>query len=274
MSNSTQPFSKAIEIAKEYGVLVSLAAGNNGSDIDDDDTRYAPASFKNDNIIVTGATVCTDSIAFFSNFGKNSVDMFAPAKRVVSTWLRSNVCEENCYAYHTGTSFAAPQTTAVAALLSTNLNKSDWERVKCSILSGATFKDFLVNKSRRAGILSGNDALTELKKGSSNGSCNTIVTAAPRKSKRNSGFINTYPNPFTNSFYIDMTLPSAITLQLSVLNIAGELISTHSYEASQGENTLILNEDETGIKNAGIYFVKVQAGEEIYMKKVVKVGRE
>ncbi len=274
MSNNIQPFSKAIEIAKEYGVLVSLAAGNNSNDIDDEDTQYAPASFQNENTIVTGATVCSDSIASFSNFGKNNVDIFAPAKRLVSPWIKSSVCEDNCYAYHTGTSFAAPQTTAVAALLSSNLPSSDWEKVKCSILNSATFKDFLVNKSRRAGILNGKDALTELNRGRSNANCDNIVSAAPKKSKKSSNLINTYPNPFTNNFYIDMTLPSDVTLQLSVYNLAGELMSTRSYEVAQGENTLSLTEDESGIRNAGIYFIKIQAGEETYMKKVVKVGRE
>ena len=72
-----------------------------------------------------------------------------------------------------------------------------------------------------------------------------------------------------------MTLPSDVTLQLSVFNLAGEMVSTKSYKAAtQGENTLSLTEEETGIKNAGIYFIKIQAGEEIYMKKVVKVERD
>ena len=275
MASNMQPFSIAIEVAKEYGVLVSLAAGNNGKDIDQPDTQYAPSSFKNDNIIVTGATIYNESIAAFSNYGKTNVDIFTPAKRIVSMWLRSSVCSENCYAYNTGTSFAAPQTTAIAALLASNNNKSDWERIKCSILSGATFKDFLVNKCRRAGVLNGVSALTEFNRGSSNGSCDNIVTAAPKNNKINSTFINTYPNPFTNNFYIDMTLPSDVTLQLSVFNLAGEMVSTKSYKAAtQGENTLSLTEEETGIKNVGIYFIKIQAGEEIYMKKVVKVERD
>ncbi len=273
MTSEMQPFAIAIEAAQQAGVLVSLAAGNNSKDIDQSGSMYAPSSFQNENTIVTGATVCTDSIASFSNYGRANVDIFAPSKRIVSTWIRSNVCQVNCYAYHTGTSFAAPQTTAIAALLSSNLQSSDWSRVKCSILNSATFKNFLVDKCRRAGILNGVNALIELGTNHSSGSCNGIV-AAPKKGKISSARINAYPNPFSGNIAIDISLPSATALQMSIFNVAGELISKRFYLGNEGDNTVILNDEDTGMKGVGMYYIKVQAGEDVFIKKVVKVGKE
>ena len=141
----------AINTAKSFGVLVSIAAGNNGKDIDQATNLFGAAVFQNPNIIVTGATSCFDSTAVFSNFAKRNVDIMTPARNIVSTWIRTPVCStRTCYAVNTGTSFAAPQTTAVAALLSSKLRSSDWQVVKCAIIKGATYRPFLLNKSRQS----------------------------------------------------------------------------------------------------------------------------
>ena len=61
---------------------------------------------------------------------------------------------------------------------------------------------------------------------------------------------------------------------MSIFNVAGELISKRFYLGNEGDNTVILNDEDTGMKGVGMYYIKVQAGEDVFIKKVVKVGKE
>ena len=106
------PPSSAIDISIQYAidnnVIVICASGNAGTAV-----QY-PAS--NNNVISVGGTDQNDLRANFSNFG-NNLDIVAPGVGIRSTNLM------NTYATQDGTSFAAPQVSAVAALiLSVNPN--------------------------------------------------------------------------------------------------------------------------------------------------------
>ena len=67
-----------------------------------------------DNFIEVGATEWrygSDMIADYSNYGKNSVDIFAPGSKIHSTY------PENTYKSIDGTSMAAPGVAGIAALI-------------------------------------------------------------------------------------------------------------------------------------------------------------
>lgn len=82
-------FSQASMDAIEYflnfsnGILVA-ASGNHAMNIDD--TPFYPAAYDLDGIISVGSTNSEDNISWFSNFGEQNVDIFAPGSDILSTY--------------------------------------------------------------------------------------------------------------------------------------------------------------------------------------------
>lgn len=107
----------ALKYAGEKDVLVVLAAGNEGTDLDTADRfpndRDASGEITN-NVIKVGALDTkygTDMVADFSNYGTQDVDVFAPGVQIYAT------IPDNQYKYLQGTSMASPNVAGVAALI-------------------------------------------------------------------------------------------------------------------------------------------------------------
>jgi subtilisin family serine protease len=117
----------AINASGAAGILFVAAAGNSGLDADFD--PMYPAAYDSDNIISVAATDSSDNIAYFSNWGLNSVDLGAPGVDTLSTMPGSS------YGYLSGTSMATPHVSGVAALAwSLNPNATPAE-IRSAILS-------------------------------------------------------------------------------------------------------------------------------------------
>jgi len=108
----------AIRYADSKGVLLVHAAGNDGNNNDSTDNFPNPDFADNthpSNFITVGASSngkTGPKIAGFSNYGKKSVDLFAPGVQIYST-----VPGGNKYGSASGTSMAAPVVAGVAALV-------------------------------------------------------------------------------------------------------------------------------------------------------------
>jgi subtilisin family serine protease len=119
---SFSPHKKIVDAAINYaaskGVLLVHAAGNDSKNIDTAG-NFPTVKFKTtqkaaDDWIEVGASSWKDSLnlaADFSNYGKNTVDVFAPGVDIYST------APNGAYKDNSGTSMAAPVTSGVAALL-------------------------------------------------------------------------------------------------------------------------------------------------------------
>ncbi len=99
----------AILYAKSKDVIFVAACGNNNRD--NDIWPFYPASYEVSNVVSVAATDKNDNLAWFSNWGKNSVDIAAPGVDILSTVLKDN------YNTETGTSMAAPHVTGTLGLM-------------------------------------------------------------------------------------------------------------------------------------------------------------
>jgi len=140
---------QAIENLEDRGVLLVAAAGNNESNIDH--FKAYPASYDCKNIIAVAATNNKDELAYFSNYGKESVDIAAPGEDIISTIPSDS---HNEYRYLSGTSMATPFVTGAVALayssLESNLTNSSPKEsaiiIKNHILGTAKTLDSLKEK--------------------------------------------------------------------------------------------------------------------------------
>ncbi len=108
--NNTSVNSIFMNLVEQYenDVLIVTSAGNSGTD--NDVSIHYPSSYPQDNILAIAASNETNSdIAWFSNYGIQSVDFYAPGENV----LFYNIFNKPVSI--SGTSFSAPLVTAIAA---------------------------------------------------------------------------------------------------------------------------------------------------------------
>lgn len=94
------------DIAKK-GIYVSIAAGNNSKDVEND---VYPATINAPNVFTVSAMDKNKNYCAFSNFGKISVDYCSPGKEICSTW------PGNIYKSDNGTSEAAAHLSGLLLL--------------------------------------------------------------------------------------------------------------------------------------------------------------
>jgi serine protease len=135
----------AIKVAQGKGHLFIVAAGNGGRNTDlqpaypADFALGAPATATTaakpplDNIVSVGATDYSGNLAGFSNYGVKSVAIAAPGLNILSTLPVS----QGSYGWKSGTSMAAPQVTAVAALIWSLRPEWTYQQVINQLLSSA-----------------------------------------------------------------------------------------------------------------------------------------
>ncbi|WP_346619269.1 S8 family serine peptidase [Blastococcus montanus] len=99
---------EAIDYANSLGVVVVAAAGNDSANRDT--SPVYPASINRPNVITVGASTAADTVSDFSAYGAGTVELFAPGTLVFST------TPDGWYKLVSGTSIAAPQVAAAAAL--------------------------------------------------------------------------------------------------------------------------------------------------------------
>jgi subtilisin family serine protease len=149
-SKRYSPYKKAVDDAIRYAekenVLIFHAAGNDAAD--DDTTNFYPIAMyengkKADNFITVGWTKPLFNeklVAFYSNYGPKTVDLFAPGSDILAA------VPGDKYEERSGTSDAAPCVAGVAALLMSYFPSLSAKQVKDIILRSTFKPDLMVNK--------------------------------------------------------------------------------------------------------------------------------
>jgi subtilisin family serine protease len=104
---ATQALQDAISFLTTSGTLVFTSAGNSNLNLD----TYPEPPKNLEGVFVTGAFATSSRKASFSNFGIQSVELFAPGEDIVSTLPGSK------WGSKSGTSMSNPMSAATAALL-------------------------------------------------------------------------------------------------------------------------------------------------------------
>lgn len=148
-------FEAAVDTAVDKGIVVVVAAGNDGKALSKDkgsENYDSPASF--DNVITVSArSDSSTALASFSNYGEGIVDITAPGVKIASS-------VPGGYAFMGGTSQATPMVAAAAAYilsvspdLVNNKTKSTVDTVKRILQDSATKSGYSNASNYGAGLL-------------------------------------------------------------------------------------------------------------------------
>jgi subtilisin family serine protease len=141
----SQALADAITVADQHNSLFVAAAGNNGTNNDSSPTY--PASYDIPNVVSVAATDNTDNRAYFSNIGRQSVDLGAPGVDIYSTWPGGG------YQYLSGTSMATPHVTGAAALAKAAFPSGSAVGLKALLLGSVDPKPALATTTSSGGRL-------------------------------------------------------------------------------------------------------------------------
>jgi subtilisin family serine protease len=144
---------RILKEAERKGILVVAAAGNEESNIDDKRKAYFPASYGLKNIITVTAHDEDLKILSSSNYGRTSVDIFAPGYRIKSSLQNGRA------GYLTGTSQATAFVTGVAALIKSQYPNLSTEKLKEIIKASAKKELSMEGKCATGGRLDAASAL-------------------------------------------------------------------------------------------------------------------
>jgi subtilisin family serine protease len=145
-------YNKALKkTMKNSKILFVCSSGNEANCTDE--REFYPTCFNINNIITVGAIDNQGDMPNFSNYGSD-VDVVAPGLNVIGT------TPGNGYLIGSGTSFAAPYVTGIAALIKSVKQDSTYKEIKKAIVKHVVVEDGLQGKVNTSGRV---DAYAALK---------------------------------------------------------------------------------------------------------------
>lgn len=143
----------AMRYAERKGALLIKAAGNDNENIDE--KIHYPSNFDDNGMQIIQALLTVGASnpepeylkASFSNFGKKSVDVFAPGNKILST------SPDNTFRELQGTSMASPIVAGVAALIWSHYPKLNAVEVKDIIMKSVNKNPQLEEISVTGGVV-------------------------------------------------------------------------------------------------------------------------
>ncbi|MCC6493084.1 MAG: S8 family serine peptidase [Pirellulales bacterium] len=163
VSDFSAAFQTAIQNAAAQGHIFVASAGNNG--LNTDDAPQYPADYNASNIVSVAATDRGDYLAWFSNYGKRTVDIAAPGVDIYSTLPThetSGMASEGVFPNYgtlSGTSMAAPHVAGVLALLRSQNPGWTWQQLVAKIYTTVDREPSLANTTLSGGRINAATAL-------------------------------------------------------------------------------------------------------------------
>ena len=142
----------ALQRQGAQNIAAICAAGNSRTDNDNDPDPNYPSTYDLDNIISVAALQWDNTLAYFSSYGANSVDLAAPGVGILST-VPGNLYQINSYQEYSGTSMATPMVAGAYALYAASHPEASVAQIKAAILNSVTTHPSLTGKVKTGGTL-------------------------------------------------------------------------------------------------------------------------
>lgn len=155
-SGCAESVANAFSTLSRQGILLIVAAGNSGFDIDVSD--FFPASFNLSNQITVGATDSENFMPSWSNNGFQKVHLTAPGVDIFSTG------RNNSYLTMDGTSMASPFVAGAAAVLWSARPQASANQIKQALMNGVDVIQGRNSKTLTRGRLNLRKSLDELRR--------------------------------------------------------------------------------------------------------------
>lgn len=243
-------------------MLIIAAAGND--DQDNDFTGQVsglsafPASFDHPHIISVASSNCLIEKSIFSNYGVNSVDVYAPGENMHGLDHRWNPL------IMSGTSQATAVVSKLASYLASHQSSFDWEAIKCAILNSTdpipgpsyTLTNGYINSVRALDYLVNNS-----------GSCED---ATYREEETNEIKLNNEINYLSNNDIstFEIIVDKEEKALISIVNLNGQILSSEQVQLTKGRNIYTNDFAKTG--SIGLYFMVIQTNEGKQTLKFIK----
>ncbi|WP_412462709.1 S8 family peptidase [Halobacteriovorax sp. RT-2-6] len=140
----SEALKESIQNARDKGVLFVAAAGNSSADNDARPTY--PANYDVENVITVGAMDGKGNRSSFSNYGQDTVHVFAPGSNILST------VPGDRYKKMSGTSMATPMVSGVLGLLLSKEEGLTFSQIKERIYSTSVPNAGLITKAKSGRI--------------------------------------------------------------------------------------------------------------------------
>jgi hypothetical protein len=256
-------------------MLVVTSAGNNG--LNTQTEKHWPSNSPIvtdstisyfDNIIAVAALDSADQsrLATYSNYSPRHIDL-AAAGTVQIFNANDNT---NSFSSKSGTSFAAPQVSRIAALLFDEFPNACAAAVKFAIIRGVdTLESADRNLLKSGGRLNYQKARLILQNMEDRSSCLdsfNILSIENLALNSNHDVALIYPNPFNESISINLLDNAAVyDLNVRITDLSGRDVLIGTYTPA---NNILLSTESL---SAGIYFIQLKQGPHNQLTKLVKI---
>ena len=235
MNGSTSFIARAAQIASEKGIIVVVAAGNEGNQT----WKYISTPADNENVFTIGAVDYLGNPSVFTSYGPNSVGKVKPdaSARGTSTYYTYN----NASYYGNGTSYATPLSAGgIACLLQAIPSSTNRDLVKNSLRSTASLSPGYSDQLGY-GILNFGQAYSSFLKTNDYNLKNKFIV---------------YPNPAKQEINISSTQKIE---KISVYNSLGQFLFQSK-----------INQINIEKLEKGLYFLKIKTPSSETVKKFIK----